>query len=254
MCDPLPTGNKHDAVDQITFTMPVMGASPAESKKNQSRAFATACLIPWRRIPSSCGVFNDFNDPSERPPLPPSLALQLSCRSVGCNRPSPTRPPAGYPLDALWSRFHRVLAQGHRARSYEARSGGALRLLRSASDLEAYTRDRRKCLGKKAGCNFTAAILGVEGSHGLDADIDNLETLHDTGFRLMGLHHFHDNDAGGSRHGHDRGGLSEWGVALVEQLEERGWVVDLAHSSQEVIRDVLKMATKCVVALRCGLG
>lgn len=61
----------------------------------------------------------------------------------------------------------------------------------------------------------------------------------------MGLQHFHDNDAGGSQHGDVRGGLTAWGAELIERLEERGWVVDLAHSSVDVIRDVLKMATKC---------
>lgn len=143
-----------------------------------------------------------------------------------------------------------MLAQAHRARSYEARSGGALRLIRSAADLEAYARERRRCLARAPGCNFTAAILGVEGSHALEGRIENLGTLHDAGFRLMGLHHFHDNDAGGSRHGDARSGLTVWGAALVEQLEERGWVVDLAHSSAAVIRDVLKMATKCVACAR----
>ena len=42
------------------------------------------------------------------------------------------------------------------------------------------------------------ALLGAEGSHELDSQLDNIDQLYDAGFRVMGLHHFFDNRLGGS--------------------------------------------------------
>ena len=39
----------------------------------------------------------------------------------------------------------------------------------------------------------------------------------------MGLHHFHDNEAGGSVHGEERGGLTDWGRQLLRWMAEHGW-------------------------------
>ena len=46
-----------------------------------------------------------------------------------------------------------------------------------------------------------AGLLGTEGSHALDGDLDNIKRLSDAGFRMMSLQHFFDNKLGGSLHG-----------------------------------------------------
>jgi membrane dipeptidase len=72
------------------------------------------------------------------------------------------------------------------------------------------------------------------------------------GVRLLGLHHFADNDAGGSAHGEERGGLTAWGESLLRACETAGIAVDLAHSSQRVIADALRVATKPLLISHTG--
>jgi len=72
------------------------------------------------------------------------------------------------------------------------------------------------------------------------------------GFRLLGLQHFADNDAGGSLHGVERGGLTPWGAALLRRCEALGVAVDLAHASEAVVADALRLATKPLLVSHTG--
>jgi hypothetical protein len=66
---------------------------------------------------------------------------------------------AGYPLRALRSLRERALHQARRMRDVAARSGGALVLLTSGEDLDAYVARRAACLRRPGGCPFTAGLL-----------------------------------------------------------------------------------------------
>ncbi|MEQ1867889.1 MAG: membrane dipeptidase, partial [Micropepsaceae bacterium] len=68
-----------------------------------------------------------------------------------------------------------------------------------------------------------------------------------------GLHHFFDNELGGSLHGVSRKGLSPFGVQAVHAIEEAGLIVDVAHSSPAVVDDVLAVATRPIVVSHTGV-
>ena len=112
-----------------------------------------------------------------------------------------------------------------------------LMLIRSAQDLQTLLEARRK------GARTLGAILGSEGGHPLQGDIANLRVLYGAGFRLIGLTHFFDNELGGSLHGEggSGSGLSEFGRQVVREMQERRMIVDLAHASPQMVRDVLAM-------------
>ena len=55
----------------------------------------------------------------------------------------------------------------------------------------------------------------------------------------MGLHHFFDNELGGSLHGRSQAGLSGFGRAAVKKMREKKIIIDVAHSSVQTVRDVL---------------
>jgi hypothetical protein len=57
------------------------------------------------------------------------------------------------------SLLSRALHQAARMRAAAARSGGALTLIHSAAELDAYVTRRRACLASPAGCPFTAGLL-----------------------------------------------------------------------------------------------
>jgi microsomal dipeptidase-like Zn-dependent dipeptidase len=69
---------------------------------------------------------------------------------------------------------------------------------------------------------------------------------------MVGLHHFFDNALGGSLHGTGGHGLTDFGRRVVERLDERGMIIDVAHSSPESVRDVLALTTRPVVVSHTG--
>ncbi|MEO8606157.1 MAG: membrane dipeptidase [bacterium] len=96
-------------------------------------------------------------------------------------------------------------------------------------------------------------LLGIEGAHALEDDVANLDVLFGAGFRMIGLAHFFDNAFAGSAHGLVKGGLTPLGRQLVQAMEQRGVLVDVAHLSPTGIDDVLAMVTKPVVASHGGV-
>ncbi|MFV0409172.1 MAG: dipeptidase [Paracoccus sp. (in: a-proteobacteria)] len=129
----------------------------------------------------------------------------------------------------------RALDQAARLNAMAARDPEALRLIRSRTDLNAVLEARA------AGTHTLGAILGSEGGHPLEGDITNLDLLHDAGFRLIGLTHFFDNELGGSLHGESGAGLSDFGREVVAAMMAKGMIIDLAHASPAMVRDVLAM-------------
>ena len=166
---------------------------------------------------------------------------------------APVAPFAGFPPRAVFSLLHRALHQAAGMRRFEAASGGALQLITSKAQLESYIAARTKCLtATPGGCAYTAGLLGVEGAHALEGQLSNLDVLFAAGFRLFGLQHFADNQAGGSAHGTERGGLTPWGEQLVAAMEAKGMVLDVAHSSAAVLQDILRLATRPFLVSHTG--
>ena len=136
------------------------------------------------------------------------------------------------------------------ARTWAAASGsaGKLQVITSLDELELYVVQRFLCAGTPRGCPYSAALLAVEGAEVLaHAGVEELEAaataLFERGVRSLALHHATDNAAGGARGGSGQG-LTVWGAALVRTLETLGVAVDLTHSSDAVIEDVLASAAK----------
>ena len=111
-------------------------------------------------------------------------------------------------------------------------------MVRTAADLRRLLALRE---GRPPGERPVAALLGIEGAHALDGSIDNIDGLYAAGFRMVGLHHFFDNRLGGSLHGRSGQGLTDFGRAVVERLEEHRMIVDVSHSSPAVVDDVLAL-------------
>ena len=123
----------------------------------------------------------------------------------------------------------------------------AFRVIRSRADLAAYEAARR------LDPRLTAGLLAIEGAHALDGDPANVEVVADAGFRMMSPSHFFDNAFGGSAHGIEKGGLTAAGREMVERMEARGMLVDVAHASAATIDDILAIAARPVVASHTGL-
>ena len=62
------------------------------------------------------------------------------------------------------------------------------------------------------------------------------------------------NELGGTLHSKAELGLSDFGAQVVAEVAKRGMVLDVAHSSQQVVRDVLAMTDMPIVVSHTGLN
>ncbi|HEY9092968.1 dipeptidase [Parasphingorhabdus sp.] len=126
-------------------------------------------------------------------------------------------------------------------------SKGAMTSISSSSDVDGLALQRSQD-NKPIGVLFSA-----EGLQTLEGKRENLDTLYDAGLRMAGLVHFFDNKLAGSMHGEAKGGLTDFGRQIVRDMEDKGMIVDIAHSSHEAVADILKIARRPVVSSHGGV-
>lgn len=152
-----------------------------------------------------------------------------------------------WPPHTWRSLTERALFQAERLHEAARRAPDRLLIVRSKADMATLMARRAR------GETVVGGILSTEGAHALDGSIDNVQRLHDAGFRMIGLTHFFDNDVGGSLHGTTKGGLTPLGYQAVRAMEGKGIIVDLAHASEQVVADVLKVTTRPPVVSHTGV-
>lgn len=106
---------------------------------------------------------------------------------------------------------------------------------------------------RSRGKAILGALLGTEGAHTLEGKLSNIDKMYKAGFRMMGITHFFDNELGGSLHGTKKGGLTKFGHKAVRRMIRKNMIIDLAHASEAVVRDVLAIPDAAVVVSHTGL-
>ena len=93
-----------------------------------------------------------------------------------------------------------------------------------------------------------ALVLTMEGAEALHGDLSALRVCHRLGLRLLGITWNRRNEAAdGVGEVRTGGGLSKFGVHLVEECNRLGIVLDLAHLAPAGVRDVLEISDAPVV-------
>jgi microsomal dipeptidase-like Zn-dependent dipeptidase len=152
-----------------------------------------------------------------------------------------------WPVRTWSSLFERARYQAQTLENAARRSNGALKFLRTRADLEAVLQARAN------GNPVTGGLMATEGSHALDGDIGNIQNLYDDGFRMMGLHHFFDNELGGSLHGVSKAGLTDLGREAIREMNRLGVMIDVAHSSEAVVDEALALSTAPLLVSHTGV-
>ena len=153
------------------------------------------------------------------------------------------------PYKSWFNLTERALVQAEALTRAEAKAPEMLKIIRSRADLAAVLAARDE------GATLVGGILGAEGGHALSGDIANLDRLYDAGFRLMGLTHFFDNELGASLHGEAGAdqGLTDFGRQVVDRMVAKHMIIDLAHASPQVAREVLARVEVPVVVSHTGI-
>lgn len=120
-----------------------------------------------------------------------------------------------------------------------ARHPGDLFIATTAADVERAKAEKK-----------IAILLGVEGGHMIDSDLDNLRMLYGRGGRYLTLTHSkHTPWAGSSGDAPaDDPGLTEFGREVVAEMNALGMMVDVSHISDKTFDGVMEAAKAPVIA------
>ncbi len=94
-----------------------------------------------------------------------------------------------------------------------------------------------------------AALLGLEGGHVIQGNINTLKEFYALGVRYMTLTWSNSNDFADAGDGETKwNGLNPLGKQVVQTMNRMGMIVDVSHVSDETFRDVMEITTAPVIA------
>jgi membrane dipeptidase len=98
------------------------------------------------------------------------------------------------------------------------------------------------------------SLVGVEGGHMIEADLNKLEELYQSGMRYLTLTWNNSNDWATSAKDETelatslpRKGLTDFGRKVVQRMNELGIIVDLSHTGEQTFYDAIAASTKPVM-------
>lgn len=141
----------------------------------------------------------------------------------------------------------RALHQINQLHDFAKQSNGQFRVIKSKAGLQDFISDR---IQNK---NLTSGMIGIEGAHCLEGDLNNLDEFYQAGVRYIGLAHFFDNEWAGSAHGIDKGGLTKTGKQLIKKMDSLNIIIDLAHSSAKTIDEIFALTQSPVIVSHTGV-
>lgn len=152
----------------------------------------------------------------------------------------------GWPVATWRSLMSRAEYQLEKLHDLVANNSQEMRFVRSKRDLLQLIEAR------KNDPKVVGAMYLIEGAHPLEGSIENLNTLQARGLHFVGITHFFDNELGGSLHGESHAGLTPFGRNVIQRAGELEMTIDIAHSSAQVVKDILAMSTRPVVLSHGG--
>ncbi|MEX0826212.1 MAG: dipeptidase [Acidimicrobiia bacterium] len=94
-----------------------------------------------------------------------------------------------------------------------------------------------------------AGLIGAEGGHSIESSLDALAVLHARGVRYMTLTHADNNEWADSATDAPRhGGLTEFGVSVVGEMNRLGMLVDISHVAETTMRQAIEASRAPVIA------
>ncbi|HET6485316.1 MAG TPA: dipeptidase [Spirochaetia bacterium] len=99
-----------------------------------------------------------------------------------------------------------------------------------------------------------AVFLSFEGAEPILTELGLLRMFHRMGLRAMGLTwNYRNETADGGYEGREGYGLSQFGAAVVKEMNRLGMVIDIAHATPQTMRDVLRASEQPVIHSHGGV-
>ena len=100
-----------------------------------------------------------------------------------------------------------------------------------------------------------AAVLGVEGGHALEGRLEYLDRFFKRGVRVLTVTWCNSNELGdsGGDENKPHNGLSPLGRQAVRRMNELGMIVDVSHSADKTVFDILDASLSPVIASHSGV-
>jgi membrane dipeptidase len=99
-----------------------------------------------------------------------------------------------------------------------------------------------------------AAVIGVEGGHAIEENLDNLIRLYEAGMRYMTI--TWNNSLPWAISARDRAshiiGLSDFGKTIIRIMDSLGVIIDVSHTGIKTIEDILTITKNPIVATHSG--
>lgn len=115
-----------------------------------------------------------------------------------------------------------------------------------------------KELQKAVSQHKIAALIGLEGGHQFENDLDNMEALYLRGVRYITLTWNNstpwatsasdETNPDGAKNSEGKKGLSVFGKEVVQKMNTLGIMVDISHVGEQTFHDVIATTTKPVIA------
>ena len=98
------------------------------------------------------------------------------------------------------------------------------------------------------------AILAAEGADFLEERIDRVQEAHDRGIRSIQLVHYNINAVADIQTEEPRHhGLTPFGAQVIREMNRVGMIVDVAHATEQVTRDVVDITTRPIILSHTAL-
>lgn len=102
--------------------------------------------------------------------------------------------------------------------------------------------------------NKIAGIIGVEGGHHIENNLDNLTTLYNAGMRYLTI--TWNNSTTWAISARDSRtlthGLTEFGRQVIRKLDSLGVIIDVSHVGIKTIQDILQITSNPIIATHSG--
>jgi membrane dipeptidase len=187
------------------------------------------------------------------------LPWEIRTRAGGSvDEADPARPLPGYHTDfprlleggvgvQFWSVFVPAWSRSPLADTH-AQIDLVGRMTDRASEWSAQAADSAEAIRIRDG-GRVAGLLGAEGGHCIESSLEALEGLAERGVRYLTLTHADTTEWADSATDEPRhGGLSPFGVEVVEAMNRLGMLVDISHVSADTMRHALEVSRAPVIA------